>query len=130
MSHLNEELLRRGFDAYAHRDLDAISRILHPDVAWHWPGRSPMAGDYRGIGEVLMMFARAFERAGDSLTFDVHDVLANDEHGIALVVTTVTRRGETYEDRSVYLVHFGAGTITEVWTYAWDQYADDALWSS
>jgi ketosteroid isomerase-like protein len=42
MTESNTELARRGFDAVAHGDFDAIAEVLDPDVKWH--GGDPADG--------------------------------------------------------------------------------------
>jgi ketosteroid isomerase-like protein len=42
MSETNVERARRGFDAIAGGDYDAVREILHPDVKWH--GGNPADG--------------------------------------------------------------------------------------
>ena len=52
-----------------------VRAVLHPDIAWHVPGTSPIAGSYRGLDEVVSyMLAR---RALADGTFRMHrlDVL-------------------------------------------------------
>ena len=42
MTDTNTELARRGFEAIAHGDFDAIAELLDPDVKWH--GGDPADG--------------------------------------------------------------------------------------
>jgi Protein of unknown function (DUF2867) len=49
-----DEFLRRQREMYAGGDLAAVEELLAPDVVWHVPGTSPIAGDYRrGRGRPL-----------------------------------------------------------------------------
>jgi ketosteroid isomerase-like protein len=57
MAHPNEELVRRAFDAFTKGDVDTIRELTDQDAVWHTPGRGPLAGDYRGIDEILGFFA-------------------------------------------------------------------------
>ena len=45
MANSNEDLLRRGYDAFAVGDLQTLREIMDPDVVWHVPGRNPLAGE-------------------------------------------------------------------------------------
>ena len=44
MSHPNEEVLRRGYEAFAKGDLDTVMSIFDEDIVWR-----PGAGPWRGI---------------------------------------------------------------------------------
>ena len=82
--HPNERLLRREYDARAQRDDASLAAILTDDVVWHVPGRSGISGEYRGKAEVMEYVRRRRELAADTFEISVHDVLANDEHGLVI----------------------------------------------
>lgn len=52
------ELHRRQQEMYAGGPVDPVVELLAGDIVWHVPGRSPIAGDYRGVGEVIAYFER------------------------------------------------------------------------
>jgi uncharacterized protein len=54
MAHPNEELYRTGFEAFQKGDMDTLKNHLADDIVWHVAGRDPFAGDYKGMGEVLV----------------------------------------------------------------------------
>jgi ketosteroid isomerase-like protein len=56
-------------------------------------------------------------------------MLANDEHGVALVTQTATRGGTSIEGPVVQVFHMRDGKMTEFWTFAQDQSAVDEFWS-
>ena len=129
MTHPNEELLRKGYDAFGKGDMDTIRELFAPDIVWHAPGRSPMAGDYRGVDEVLQQFGRVFEMTGGTFNLEIHDVIANDDHVVVLVRARGERNGKTLDDTSVQVWHLKDGKATEQWLHSGDQYAADAFWS-
>jgi uncharacterized protein len=47
MGHPNEDLVRRGYDAFSRGDMQTLRELFHPDIVWHAPGRSQLAGDHR-----------------------------------------------------------------------------------
>jgi uncharacterized protein len=129
MAHPNEDLVRRGFAAFGTGDIATLRELLADDVIWHIGGRSPIAGDYKGIDEVLGFFAQLAERAGGTFRIDVHDLLANDEHVVALVKGTAERDGKMLNDNGAQVFHVQGGKVTEEWFHAGDQYASDEFWS-
>jgi ketosteroid isomerase-like protein len=130
MAHPNVDLVREGFAAFGRGDIDALrDRYLASDVRYHIPGRSPLAGDYDGLAQVLEVLGRFFELSGGTLRLELHDVLANDEHAVALLMVRAEREGRRLEDNQVNTFHIRDGKATEVWVQATDLYASDEFWS-
>lgn len=129
MAHENEGRLREGFAAFQRGDLDTVKGFFADDIIWHVPGKSPVSGDYKGVEEVLGFFAKTMEMTGGSFKLDVHDILANDEHGAALITTSGERDGKTLTARGVQVVHLTNGKVTESWFHPEDLYSVDEFWS-
>jgi hypothetical protein len=134
MAHPNEELVRKGFDAFSKGDVDTLRALFDPDAVWHAPGRSPLcrsplSGDHRGVDDILDFFARTMERTGGTFRVELHDVVANDEHAVALYVARGEREGRTLEDKSVLVSHVRNGKLVETWQHSEDQYAADEFLS-
>jgi uncharacterized protein len=55
------------------------------------------------------MFGRLLELTGGTFRLDVHDILANDTHGIVLVTTHAERDGRTLASRRVDIWHLADG---------------------
>jgi hypothetical protein len=61
---------------------------------------------------VLALFGRLAEETGGTFRTDVHDLLANDEHGVGLVTVTAPRdHSLTVNDVNVF--HLCDGQVTE-----------------
>ena len=130
MAHPNEDLVRELFAAFGRGDMDALRKqYWADDIRYHLPGRSPLAGDYEGPEQVLQLFARLFELSDGTFSFELHDVLANDEHAVALFTVGGERAGKQLNDNEVLVCHFRAGKVSEVWLQSTDLYAQDEFWS-
>lgn len=129
MAHPNEELLRRGYDAFSKGDLETVLSVFDENIRWHVPGRSGLAGDYRGLGEVSEFFGKLAERSGGTFSIEVHDVLANDEHVVVLAVSRAERDGQQYAGMGAHVWHVADGKAVEFWTASTDQYGADEFWS-
>ena len=125
MAHPNEELVRRGFDAFTTGDVNLLRELFHQDAVWHAPGRNPVAGDYQGVEAILGFFARTMEVTGGTFRVELHDVVANDEHAVAIYVSRGQREGRTLDTKEVLVQHIRNGRITETWQLSADQYAAD-----
>lgn len=127
--HPNEALLRQEYAARAARDDGRLAEIFAEDVVWHVPGKSTIAGDYRGFDEVMEYVDRRRELANGTFEITVHDVLANDEHGLVMATGRATLRGQTFEWKAHGLYRFRDGRIAECWVLPEDQYEFDRIWS-
>lgn len=129
MGHPNEALLRKGYEAFSKGDLDTVRTIFADDIVWHVGGRSPLAGNYKGIDEVFGFFGKTIELSGGTLKLEIHDILANDEHAVALVSSRAERGGKRLADNGAHIFHVKDGKVIEFWAHPQDAYADDEFWS-
>jgi ketosteroid isomerase-like protein len=109
-------LVRKGYGAFIAGDMEWLNEHLHENVVWHVPGHNLMSGDHRGRENVLAFFARTVQIALPE--FDIHDIVASDDHVVALA-TVVWRRNdnnETFEDRIGQVFHLDGRQVLEVWT--------------
>lgn len=129
MANANEDLLRRGYAAFAAGDIDTVLGVFADDIAWHISGQSQISGDYHGHQEVVGFFGRLMELTGGTFRLEVHDVLANDTHGAVLVTVYAQRDGEQFEMREVHTWHLAGGKATEFWAFEDDTAETDRFFS-
>ncbi len=120
MAHPNEDLLRRGYEAFGTGDLDTVFSLFADDMVWHNGGSNQLSGDYRGHQAITGMFGKLLEVTGGTLRLDIHDVLANDTHGTVLVTAHAERDGQPIAVREVNIWHLADGKATEFWVFAED----------
>jgi ketosteroid isomerase-like protein len=125
--HPNLVAARAGYEAFASGDMAALGELLADDVIWHVGGDNELTGDYLGKQAVFRLFGRLVQEAG--FRNEVHDILANDSHGVALVTTYATRNGETMSDRAVQVFHMSDGKLTEFWTFPENARVIDQIWA-
>ncbi len=126
--HQNEIVLRMAYDAQARGDIDAYLQLLSDDVVLHVPGRSRIAGEYRGKEEVRQHFSEIAALSDGTFRTGVHDVVAGEEHVVGLVRAQAKRDGATVDLPRVHVWHVRNGKLAEVWIHPADQYAFDAYW--
>jgi hypothetical protein len=125
--HPNAQVVRRAFDAFAAGDLDDLGDVFTDDVVWHVPGTNRFSGRFEGRGQVLGRLRRMRE-AGIETSLEVHDVVANDEHAIALVHLRLrSPHGQTYDQQQVQVWHMAEGRCHEYWAMNQDQAVLDLL---
>jgi ketosteroid isomerase-like protein len=125
--HPNGALIRRLLDAFATGDVDAMEAAFEEGMTWHAPGTNRFSGQFRGRAAAMQRLGQMRE-AGISTRFDVHDVVANDEHAVALVhLHLEVADGRRYEQPQVQVAHVREGKIVEFWTMNQDQAVLDLL---
>jgi uncharacterized protein len=101
--------------------------MFDDDVTWHAPGTNRFSGQFRGWAPARERLA-AMREAGISTRFDVHDVVANEEHAVALVhLHLEVADGRRYDQPQVAVAHVRDGRIVEFWTMNQDQAVLDLL---
>ncbi|HEV3381357.1 MAG TPA: nuclear transport factor 2 family protein [Trebonia sp.] len=129
MAHPNEDLLRRGYEAYNSGDMDTVQTLMDGNVLWHAGGSNQLTGDYRGFSEIMGFFGKVMQLSGGTFRGEIHDVMANDTHGVVLVTFHGERDGHTVALRSADVWHLADGKATEHWSFFEDQPAFDKFFS-
>lgn len=127
--HPHVQLVRDGYAAFAASDLDGIRALFHPEITWHIGGRSPVTGDYKGLDAVFGFFGKVLEWTGGTLRNELHDVVANDDHAVALLTQTAEHNGKKLSARFAHIQHITKGKVTESWYFPDDSYAVDDFWT-
>jgi hypothetical protein len=131
--HATERLIRDFHVAqnrfYAGGEQEPVVAMLAPDVVWHVPGGSALAGDHVGRDEVLRYFTRRRRLSFATLRIMVRCVLAVDEHAVVLADGELQRGGETVGWEIVGIFRVARGTIAECWVLPVDQEAYDQIWA-
>ena len=125
--HPNAARIRDGYAAFAKGDFAVLNDLFAEDLVWHEFGRSQLSGEYRGRDAVYGLFGKIMEVTEGSFHIDLHAVLADDEHGVALVVVTASRAGRSIEVKQAHVFHIRDGKVAEFWNANTDQYAEDEL---
>jgi uncharacterized protein len=120
----NARVARDLVEAFDQNDMMKLDALLADDVVWHEIGAAePLRGKQ----------ALAASGPGGSADFEitaaVHDVLASDDHAIALVEATATRGGKSFTYRTAEIYHIRDGQVTERWAFSDDTGAITAFFA-
>lgn len=130
MAHPNEELLRQAYAALTEGDMATFGELMADNVAWHFAGTSPISGDYESRDAVLGLLGRMAERSAGTFRLELHDVLANDEHGVGLVRAYGQVEGTELDGALVtHVFHLDDGQVTEAWAIPFDPAETGQFWS-
>jgi len=115
--HPNARMMRDLLDQMDYSDTEAIGAALADDVRWHMIGvDEPLVGK----DAVLAMFSGGGGEPDFEITATAHDVIANDDHTIALVQAHATRGGKSLDYRTAEIMHIEGGKLKERWAFSDD----------
>lgn len=118
--HPNAARYRAMADAMSSGEVDVAAMLegLSDDIEWWEIGRSePIRGKHA-------LVERMQDLADYTITFDIHDVVANDEHLIALGNAHATKGDQSFEYRTAEIYHTDPdGKVTHRWAFSDDTQA-------
>jgi len=127
--HPNATLVRKGYEAFNEADIAAIQEVLAHDVVWHEPGRSPLAGDYKGTDEVLGFLRRLHDLSDGTFQAELVALLTDAERVTAFQRATGRRGDQELDTLDVVDFEIHQQHVTEVSVYRSDMYAFDEFWA-
>lgn len=111
--HPNAAKYRAATKALEAGRFEELMDSVADDVTWWMIGaKEPLRGK-----QALMELTQL---ADYQVKADLHDVVANDEHVVALINATATKDGRTFQYRTAEIHHIKDGKITERWAFSDD----------
>jgi ketosteroid isomerase-like protein len=126
----NAAAMKRAIDAFVAGDLAALAEVFAPDVRWHLPGRSAIAGDYVGREAVFGLFARMAALTDGTIRTNPQRIIGDEDGGVIITTDTAERGGRKLSAHVMLRVHVRDGKLVELWEHIADLYAYDEFWSS
>lgn len=111
MAHGNEAWLRELYAKFAAGDLAGFLDGCTDEVIFAVPGYASVSGTY-SREEFPGWIADVIGKTDGTFQEDIIDVIANDEHGVLLLVHHFYRAGEHFEYQTAHLVEFLDGKIS------------------
>ena len=119
-------VVRRYF-ATVHANVDAVPDLYAPEGVIHYIGRHSLGGDHRGRDGIRALFARSREAFRGTQRLELHDVVASEDHAVALLNASGERDGRRVEWRRVVVFHVEGDLIREQWIHDSDQHVIEDL---
>lgn len=113
--------------AFEQGGVEAAVGFFDQDVLLHVPGRNQLAGEYKGVDELLGFGQRRSDLAAGTFTAEVHDIADSGDHATAMFFVRAERNGKTYRYRQVNVYHLRNGKIIEVFMVPMEQDVVDEL---
>ena len=128
--HPNAQVLRRFFAAFGAPDLDELGACVTSDLVWHFPGTSPISGDWRGLSGVLTGIREiAMALCGGRNGFELLHVFAGDDCAISIHRDFYTGDDNHLDLRYLLYARMVGGRIAEVWEVPFDQAENDRYYA-
>ena len=124
----NYETMQAYMGHVAAVDFEAASSYFADDIVAHVGGHNPTSGTYEGKA-AFMGYVRGVIGMVESLEISPHDLLASDDHAVALATITSVRGDKTLSSNRVVVYHLADDKITELWIIDTDQQAVDEFLS-
>ena len=115
---------------YAGGSVEAVAELLAEGIVWRVPGRSPIAGEHRGVEAVSAYFAKRRDLASATMEMHPGEVLANGEAVVQFVDGTARFGDEELRWRTVGVYRVEDGRIHEVWLVPLDLDRFDEVWAA
>jgi ketosteroid isomerase-like protein len=130
MTHPNEELVRQGYKAFGEGDMDTLRSLFASDVIHSATGNNPIAGEYKGVDDVLAYYGQLFERSDGTFSAELKSTRAEgDDTVIATHRNKAQRGGKTLDQDETLTFTISDGRFTHLVENHSDPAAYDDFWS-
>jgi hypothetical protein len=132
MAHPNEELVRKGYQAFSNGDLETLGQVTAADYVHVMPGNSQVSGEFKGQDDVFAMYGKLAGLSDGSYAVAPASVTAQgDDTVVAVHRGTGTRDGKTLDLDETLTFTIEDGKIAKIVSSfsAENQAAWDAFWA-
>ena len=130
MAHPNEEIVRQGYKAFGEGDMDTLRSLYAPDAVHIATGDNPLAGEYKGVDDILAYYGRLFELSDGTFTAELKSVrVEGDDTVVATHRDKGERSGKTLDQDETLTFTISDGKFTRLVEKHSDQAAYDTFWS-
>jgi uncharacterized protein len=130
MSDLHPNVLTylAAIDAFNRNDLTAVGEYVRPDFRYRIPGRSRVAGEFRGIDGFVEALTRLRDESAGTIELTPVAVLADDENLIARARVTAQRGGKRLDTENCYAFRFLDGKVVDGQVFLSDPEQVEEFW--
>ncbi|MGI8795943.1 MAG: nuclear transport factor 2 family protein [Acidimicrobiia bacterium] len=130
MAHPNEDLVRKGYDAFGKGDMDTLRSLFAPDAVHNATGNNPLSGEYKGVDDILAFYGKLFELSDGTFTAELKSVkVEGDDKVVATHRDTAQRDGKTLDQDETLTFTISGGKFTRLEEKHSDQAKYDAFWA-
>jgi ketosteroid isomerase-like protein len=127
--HPNVTVYKRMIAAFNNNDLPAVESLVHAEMVYSIPGRSPLACSTRGVGAHLSVLRHARELSAGTLRLEPRAVAADGDFLFVWGRITAERPGKSLDSEHCVVYKFSEGKVVEGRTIPLDLHRFDEFWS-
>lgn len=126
----NLATLQKLYGALETGDVETVVGLFAEEIVAHVPGKSPVAGDYRGRDATLVYVGKLATLSDGTFRLKCRGMAVGaDGLAYGLVHDMAERGGRVLAINNVHVWRMAVGRFVELWIYPGDQYAWDAFWT-
>ena len=131
MAESREDIVRRGYKAFAEGDMDTLGSLYTDDVVQSMSGNNQLSGEYKGRDNVLGLYGRLFDLSGGTFKAELKSVKTEGDKVVSVHHSTAQRGGKNLDDgdESIAFSFAGDDKITRLDLASGDQAAADDFWA-
>ena len=130
MTDANEDIVRRGYAAFAEGDMETLRSLFPPDAVHVATGNSQVSGEYRGVDAILGYYGTLFELSDGTFAAELQNVRSEgDDTVVATHRDKGQRGGKTLDQDEELTFTIANGKISRLVENHSDQAAYDDFWS-
>lgn len=122
-------LVKRGFEAFAEGDLNAVRAMSAEDGTWTTPKFGVFQGEYKGVESEIEYLAKLRELTDGTFKAEPESFLADGDRVAVIEHLTASRKGRTLDTHIVHVFDVRDGKISRVTEYAAEPTKLEAFWS-
>jgi len=125
----NIATVKRGFEAFAARDMAALSDIFDRHVRWHAEKTGVLAGEYDGRDALFASFAQLGKETDGTFTSKPIAFAATGDEVYVNATVTGKRKGRSVEQDEVLVFTLKDGRVGKVRLFLRNHAAAELFWS-
>jgi uncharacterized protein len=123
------ELHRRQREMYAGGPVEPVAELLTEDIVWHVPGQSAIAGDHRGVSQVVDYFERRRDLVDATMQMHPGEAIWEGEAVAQFVTGTALLSGDRVSWKTIGVYRVAPPRIGEAWLVPLNLDLFDRIWS-
>jgi uncharacterized protein len=128
--HPNALTYLAALDAFNRNDLAALGEYVSPDLVYRIPGRSTVAGEFRGIDGFVEALTRLREQSAGTIQLTPLTVLADRVNLIARARVTAQRGDRQLDTENCYAFRFVDGKVADGQVFLSDPEHVEDFWGT
>lgn len=129
-SEKNADVIRRGYAAFNAGDMKTLTDLFDENASWYTPGKSPIAGDYKGRDAAFAQFGRYGGDTNGTFKAELKHVLTSEDgRAVGIHHNTAERNGKKLDVWCCLSFELKDGKVTSGREYFYELYAWDDFWS-